>query len=388
MPQDKSLELLDLIIIVIKKRIFIILIFFSVLIVSYLSIYFLVEEQYESSALIIPSEQEGTAFSSLMKGLSDFPLAGIAGVGKAATTELYNTLVYSRSNLEKVVKEFDLAKEYESENSEEAVEELRSKIFTDDESENAFYITVRASSPQKSADITNYLVHLLNKTVIDLNIKKSRSNREFLEARYVNIKDNLKKAEDSLRKYQEKTGIYEAEEQVKMTIKAYADYESQLALKQVEMSIIEKLYGKESPQFVTSKITVDEYLSKYENIREGKGDGSNTLLPISSLPVKSMDYLRIFRDVEVNNALLKFIIPLYEQARFEEQKEIPILQVVDYAVPPLKRAYPKRVVTALIISIIISFLVILILIITELIRQSDNPKIQFIRQNINFKTRE
>jgi tyrosine-protein kinase Etk/Wzc len=385
MPQEKNLEFLDILIIVLKRRIFLLVLFFSILILSYLAIYFLIDEQFEATALIVPSEQPGAAFSSLLKGVSDFPLAGLAGIKSSPSTELYNTLIYSRTNMEKVVRKFNLEEDYDVDNIEDALKRLKNQISTDDENEKSFIVSVRAKTPEKAAEMTNYVVDLLNRTVIDLNISKSRSNREFLEARYNEIKFTLTKAEDSLRKYQDFSGVFEAEEQVKLTMKVYGEYEAQIAVKEVEMAVLEKLYGKDSPQYISSKITVDEYLSKLNNIRSGTAGGKSVVLPINTMPAKSMDYLRIFRDVTINNALLEFVLPLYEQAKFEEQKDIPILQVVDYAVPPLKRVYPKRTLTAIIFSIIITLLVTLTLIIMELVRQSDNPKMQFVRQNLNFR---
>ena len=50
----------------------------------------------------------------------------------------------------------------------------------------------------------------------------------------------------------------------------------------------------------------------------------------------SMEYLRRFRDVKIGNELLEFVTPLYEQSRFDEKKNCPNPQIIDYAVPSQK----------------------------------------------------
>jgi uncharacterized protein involved in exopolysaccharide biosynthesis len=41
-------------------------------------------------------------------------------------------------------------------------------------------------------------------------------------------------------------------------------------------------------------------------------------------------------------------VPLYEQAKIDEKKDYPVLQVIDYAVPPGKKSYPPRMLFALV----------------------------------------
>ncbi|MCZ7614320.1 MAG: hypothetical protein M5T52_12495 [Ignavibacteriaceae bacterium] len=48
-------------------------------------------------------------------------------------------------------------------------------------------------------------------------------------------------------------------------------------------------------------------------------------------------FLRLYRDIEIYTAILEFIVPIYEQAKLEEQKNIPVLQVIDYGVVPEKK---------------------------------------------------
>jgi len=351
------------------------------MVISYLFIYFVAEPQYDSTTLIIPSDEEGLGgVSSLMKSFSSLPLS-IGGLKKTSAIDLYITIIYSRSTANKLIKKFDLYNEYDLESWEKTIKLLQKNISTEETNEKAFLITVRASSPQKSADMTNYLVQLLNESVISLNIKKSRENRIFLENRLNEIKENLKNAENAMKRFQKFSNVFEAENQTKATIEAYSKMESELALKQIELSVMSKLWGESAPQVKQAEISVKEFTDKLNEIKSGKKNDS-FLIPFSSLSDDVMEYFRLYRDLEINNTMLKFIIPLHEQARFDEQKEVPVLQVIDKATPPEKRAYPKRTIMAFVITIIILAFVVIYLISREIMRNSTNEKLTYIRKNI------
>jgi uncharacterized protein involved in exopolysaccharide biosynthesis len=49
--------------------------------------------------------------------------------------------------------------------------------------------------------------------------------------------------------------------------------------------------------------------------------------------------------------MLEVISPVFEQAKLEEQKNLPVMMIIDKAVPPYKRAYPQRVLFSAIIAI-------------------------------------
>jgi uncharacterized protein involved in exopolysaccharide biosynthesis len=55
-----------------------------------------------------------------------------------------------------------------------------------------------------------------------------------------------------------------------------------------------------------------------------------------------LKYFRTLREVEVQQTLYKTLLPLYEQAKIQEAKTIPILKVVDDAKPPTYKYKPKR----------------------------------------------
>jgi capsule polysaccharide export protein KpsE/RkpR len=389
MNNDNSkIDILDYILIVFKwKKLFIILGVIS-FIVAYLMVYFLISPKYDSSALIIPSQQENLGdLSSIlrsMKGFSNLPF-GLNNVAQNTSNDIdkYKTIIYSRTNLDSIIYKFGLMEDYGLKSLEKTEKELKGNIDANETKEDAFVIKVRASSKEKAAKMVNYIVGRLNQTMINLNVRKSRDNRIFLGDRYNEIKNNLKKAEDSLKLFQERSGVLEAEDQVKATIEGYAKMEAELAAKQVQLLVFKKLFGESAPQFRNQQIEVEEYKKKLEELQTS-GQKNALLLPLSSLPEKATNYYRYYRNVKIYNSMLEFIVPLYEQAKFDEQKEIPILQIIDYGVPPEKRSYPPRILFAFIITCAVLLLVYLFLLISEILQNSGNPKVALIKKELRF----
>ena len=391
MSEDKKVDLLDYLVIIVKWKKTLIIVALITAIISYLAIYFLIDKQYDAFATIIPVEENQiTGIASLLKNIpSDITGANLNNTEMS----MYNTIIYSRGLLEKVIDKFNLVDVYEYDRSdpeymEKTLKKLSNNIFTEITENNAYEITVRAKTSQNAALMTNYIIKLLNSRIVELKISKSGQNREFLEARVNDIRNNLKVAEDSLMEFQKKSGLLSAEEQLKGIMDAYATLETELITKQIQKDILEHILDKNNPRVKNMEIEVNQFEEKLKNIKK-KGQPNSPLLSISSLPQKTIEYYRLYREIEINNAILEFVMPLYEQAKFDEQKDTPILQVVDYAVPPVKKSYPPRTI----FTILITFGVLMFSYIIILFKENDeiyeSEKLAFIKKNIfKWKTND
>jgi uncharacterized protein involved in exopolysaccharide biosynthesis len=386
MAEEKKIDLLDYFVILVKWKKFLIALLFPFMIITYLGIYFLIEEQFDSSALLVPAEDTSIGGIAGLIGGFGANLPFDIGAGSSPEMNMYNTIIYSRTNLQRIIDEFDLINVYKLSPEikgykEIALISLAGNIDAYETDFGAYEIIVRANSPQLSADITNYVVLLLNKKLIELRTEKSKNNRIFLEERVAEIRSNLTNSEDSLMQYQEQSGILAAEDQMRGLIETYTTLETELITKQIEQSIIEKLRGKNSPQFETVKMEVNEYEKRLEEMKR-KGGPSGLIPALNSLPEKVINYFRLLREVEINSAILEFILPLYEQAKIEEKKDIPTLQVIDDAIPPAKKSYPPRTIITLVITFGVFVLSFFFILIRENQNWQQSEKFLFIRKNL------
>ena len=84
--------------------------------------------------------------------------------------------------------------------------------------------------------------------------------------------------------------------------------------------------------------------------------------------------------------MVEFIIPLYEQTKFEEVKSIPVLQIIDRPSLPEKKSFPPRTLFTLIITFIIIFTTSQIIFFRDYLNKTENEKLKLIRAELfNFK---
>ncbi len=387
MEKENKVDLLDYLVILVKWKKLLILILIPTLVISYLAIYFLIDEQYDADALIVPADDQSLgSISSLLSGLGNNLPFDIGGSTTNQDMSLYNTIIYSRTNLMNIIDKFDLVNVYnlnknDKDYIEQALKILGNSINANETENMAYQIEVRAKSPDLAANITNYIVDLLINKIIELRTQKSKNNRIFLEDRISEIRENLTASEDSLQAFQKKSGIIYPEEQFKGIVTAYTELETNLITKQIQKSIIEELKGKDSPSAKNLELEVAKFENKLREMKR-KGDTEGVIPSLKNLPENATDYVRYYREVEINNAILQFITPLYEQAKIEEKKDIPSLQVIDYAVPPAKKSFPPRTIFTLLITFVIFLITFIFILFKENEKLQSSDKMLYIKKNL------
>ncbi|MFA8343481.1 MAG: GumC family protein [Rhodothermaceae bacterium] len=387
MDKNTNIDFADLLIVFLKWKKTIISLVFISMVIAYLGIYYFVEEKFDASAMIIPSEESSGGIAGLIGGLSNLPI-DIPGMTQSSVeVGMFNTIISSRTMKDELIEKYDLFKVFKLDSlsypdyKRKARERLGDDITTEETDDGAYIISVRMPSPKLSADIANYVIKRLNDKLIDLKVRKSKDNRIFLGERLAEVRLNLSRSEDSLAIFQRENKLYAAKEQVKTILESYAQFETELLTKELQLSVAEKVYGKKSRNVEGLQIEVKQ-LS--ERLNEIKKDGVNNspIVGLDELPEKALNYFRYFREIEINQTMLKFMLPMYEQARIDEQKDVPILQVIDYADAPVKKSYPPRTLFTVLIGIGNFLLIFAIILFMENENLKNSEKFTYIRKNL------
>lgn len=375
--------LLDFLAVVTKHRKFISRFVLSVTVIATI-VALLMPKWYKSSASVFPAEKadlfgaiEGV--SSLVKSLS--PGKALSALGGNAETDRYLAILKSGTVLNAVIQKFDLVRVYDitSYPVEKTVKELLNNAEFKVEDEGNLTVAVYDKDPQRAADMANYFVRMLNETNTELQVRNARSNRQFVEERYKKNLADLASAEDSLKAFQKRYGIVALPEQTQASIKAAAEITGQLALKEVERGVLRRTQSPDHPSVMAVEIEIQELRNKLSQMNRGSavpGNDMKILVPFNKVPDLGSDYIRRYRDVEIQYKILQFITPLYEQAKVEERRQTPSVLVLDTAVPAERKSKPKVslfALLALVISLVISFFVVFTLELIEKLR-GGNPQ--------------
>jgi uncharacterized protein involved in exopolysaccharide biosynthesis len=228
--------------------------------------------------------------------------------------------------MEKVVRKFDLITVYDTPDSsmEKAIKELSNNIRFEDGENDEIIIEVFDKNPQRAASMANYFVEVLNEINTRIGTLEARNNREFMERRLEEANQMLFKSEEVLKKYQEKSGLIITPEQTS-GIDAIASLYAMKVKKEVEVAILEKGVTADNNALQQMRLELNELEKK-----------------VSTIPETGIASIRLYRDVAIQQKIVEFLVPLYEQARIEEQKDVPVLLVLDTAIPPEKKSKPQR----------------------------------------------
>ncbi len=319
------------------------------------------EYRATATVMIPPDTQTGFGgLSSLLGGKSSLASMGSRMFGLTnASEDVLLGIINSRSALVKIINEFSLMEYYEisDNNMDKVLKAFRNDISGDPNEFGMIEFSIINKDPKVSAEIANYMVRLVDSLNIKFNIERAKTNRGFIEQRYFQNVRDLKNAEDSLYKFQKKYGIVAVPEQLEVTVKAAAEVESQLFKREVEAYFIEQTYGKNSIQYAGVAAEIELLKKKVQDLKNSSdlSSSSNILFPFKNMPDIAIDYLRAFREVTIQESILEIVMPMYEQAKVEEQKSIPTILLIDQAVPPQLKYSPKRAVIILGLLFLFSF---------------------------------
>lgn len=342
-------SLLEFISVIIKYRWF--LIWFVFISSTGAGLYALLSPKwYEATASVFIADK--TDMLSAISGLSSLAKGVGAAKGLAALTggsdeaDKFKAILKSGVVTMDVINKFKLREEYgyEDDYMYKTLKEWESNLIVELQEEGNLTITVFDKDPQKAADIANYLVEKLNEINTKLTVTNAKANREFVEKRYLQNLDDIKNLEAQMKSFQEKYGVIAVPEQIEATVKSMSTIYVELYRKEVEFNVMKQTYGKDHPLVNTAKIEMEELQKKIEKLNTGRDESQKDvklLIPFKQAPAIGNEYLKIYRNLEIQYKILEFIQPLYEQAKVEEARNTPSVLVLDYAGPAEKKSKPK-----------------------------------------------
>lgn len=308
---------------------------------------FMIPKTYKATASVLPPKQAdifsslGGVASSIAKSI---PGASRLGFGQRSAGYNYFAILNSRSSLEGIVRQFNLISVYDIKDSsmEKAVRELSNNVSFEEQTDDYITIEVRDRDPQRAAAMANAFVDVLNRISVQLGTAEARNNREFIGQRLGQAQVDLRKAEDDLKSYQEKSKMIITSEQ-SASLSGMASLYALRARKEVELGVLQHSVDPSDPSVRSLRLEVAEIDRK-----------------LSDLPEIGVESLRRYRDVLIQQQIVEFLIPMFEQAKIDEVKDIPVVLSLDKAIPPEKRASPQRSIIVLVTFFLSTFLCILL----------------------------
>ena len=185
---------------------------------------------------------------------------------------------------------------------------------------------------------TNFAISLEH-----LAITEASQRRLFFERELEQAKDKLADAEEALKRTEQSTGMIQLDSQARALIESAAALRAQITAREVQIQGMQTYATGENAQLVQAQQELDSMRAQLAKL-VGSDDSTDgeIIVPKGRVPEAGMEYIRRLRDVKYNETIFEILARQFEAAKLDEAKEGAIIQVVDPAIPPDKRSFPKR----------------------------------------------
>ena len=323
-----------------------------------------IPNQYRAETRVLLPEGGGSLMSSALSSISPAAAALLGGGGGGFTR--YLAILTSPSTLAEVVDRFDLVRVYDLGEKEHPRQAAIGELYERSSFEvsldyDYLSVSVLDESPERSAQIANYFVELLNERNVTLTTSSAASNRQFLEDRLDQANADLDEAQAQMQALQERSGVIEPTAQATALFSSLGEAQGQAALAEAQYQGLLAQYGPENPDVEAARAVVDAARRQVAQLEGGAAAG---LPALSGLPGVQRQYAEVMQDLVIQKQIIETIQPLYEQAALQEQREADAVQVLDPATPPTRKAEPRRsllVIAATLSALLVAVAVALLL---------------------------
>jgi len=411
--EGKKSNILDYLSVVVKWRKLIFVNFIVVCIITAI-ISLIVPKTFSANSTILPPANEADVFG-LSSLIGNLPLGPLGFGGVSEETYTFMAILHSRTVMEAIAKKFALMQRYDYENMEYTVEELRENVIIEINEDGTITLSSMASTKflpgeeeenearNLARDMANAFIEELDKVNTQLKTEKAHNNRVFIEKRYEQNINDLKNAEEELKTFQKTYGVIALPQQTVLAIETAAELNANIIAKEVEVSVLSGYVSESHSELTRAKSELTELRRKFDEMKTGRNrdilnnngtQNTRLFIPLNEVPDLGLKYIRRYREVSLQQKILEFLLPQYEQAKIQEAKDTPTVQVLDKAVTPVKRKKPKRTIMVLLAGLLSMVFSVTGVFFVEYIRhleanqQEDYRKVENILQSLRSDVRK
>jgi len=368
--EDDEVSLLDLLIILASRK-WLIFKITAVFGIVALLISLVLPKRFTAVATVLPPQQNSSLSSMLASQLGGSlgSLAVLAGGSSGVLknpNDMYVAMFKSQTVEDGVIQQFGLMKEYKAKRLSDARNALEHNFtINGNNKDGLLHISVKNKNPERAAALANGWIDQFRKLSESLAITEASQRRLFFGNQLQQAKDNLTNAEEALKETEQKTGIIQVGAQASALIQSAAILRAQIGAKQVQLQALRSYATNENSNVVELQQELNSLQAQLAKLG-GSGDVSSAglILPKGKVPEAGLEYTRKLRDVEYQQTLFEILARQFELAKLDEAKEGAVIQVVDPALPPDRKSFPKRGLIT-IIAAILGFIVAVVFALTQ-----------------------
>jgi uncharacterized protein involved in exopolysaccharide biosynthesis len=343
---DDEISLLDLLIVLAERK-RIVLGITAIFAVVAIIVSLVLPPRYTATVTLLPPQQGSSMGAALASQLGSMGgMAALAGgsLGLKNPNDMFVAMFKSRTVEDAMVQHFGLMQEYHAKFSSDARKTFEKNATVDGSGKDGLIrISVEDRDPRRAADIANGYIDQFRLQSQHLAITEASQRRLFFEQQLEQAKDNLASAEEAMKQTEQKTGMIQLDSQARALIESAASLRAQVAAKEVQIQGMRTYATGENSQVVQAQQELESMRAQLAKLGSSEDSASGGLIvPKGQVPEAGLEYVRKLRDVKYNETIFDILARQFEAAKLDEAKQGSLVQVVDPAVPPDRRSFPKR----------------------------------------------
>ena len=354
-PQEDGISLLDLLQTVVEN---LRLIVFGSLGagVFALGVSFLIPPTYTAVTQFLPPQQQQSSASALIQTLGSMGGIAAAATGLKNPADQYIAFMKTQNILDAMVDRFRLQERYGTKLKLDARKALLLNTKIQAGRDSIIKLEVDDKDPAFAAELANGYVSELRKLMGRLSLTEAQYRRSFFENKIIEARAELSQADKSLRS----TGISVTtlKSSPLAAVEVVAKLKGAITAQDIKIGGMRGYLTDSAPEIKQALIELSilkEQLTKAE-----KDD------PTLSVGRLEDSYIERYREYKYKETLYEMFAKQFELARVDEAREGAIIQVIDPAQPPERKAKPYKAMIAVMASLISG----LVLLFFVLVRQA------------------
>ncbi len=353
--RDDEISLLDLLIVLAERRWTIFWITLAFAVVTML-VSLILPKSYTATVVLLPPQQSssiGSAIASQLGSLGSMAaLAGGSSLGLKNPNDMYVAMFKSRTVEDAMVHRFGLMAEYHKRLLSDTRKAFEQHVTIEaNGKDDLIHISVEDHDPQRAADLANGYVNAFRDLSAHLAITEAGQRRLFFQQQLEQAKDQLADAEEALKKTEQTTGLIQLDSQARALIESAASLRAQIAAKEVQIQAMGTYATGENSQVVQAQQELDSLRTQLAKLGGSEQGADSLIMPKGRVPEAGLEYVRKLRDVKYYETIFDILARQFEIAKLDEAKEGSLIQVVDPAIQPDRRSFPKRALMVIVATL-------------------------------------
>ena len=336
---------------------------------------FTIPPTYTAKTQFLPPQQQQSSAASMLASLG--ALGGLAGAatGLKNPADQYIAFMKSISVQDALIERFKLVEKYEATLKTDVRMALTGSVRIASGKDGLISVEVDNKDPKFAAELANAHVEELRNLLARLAVTEAQQRRMFFEKQLQITKENFTKADLALKSSGINSSVLKTSPG--SAVEAVARLKAGISVQEVKLGTMRNYLTESSPDFkqaLSELASLKSQLAKAEKEEPASKDAS--------------DYVARYREFKYQETMFDLFAKQFELAKVDESREGAVIQVLDTAEPPERKAKPKKAMIAINATLASCFALLLFVFVRSALKnasQDEETKLRMAALNSSWK---